>query len=198
MLVSAAQQSESVIPGVRLSCPTLSDPVDCSPPRSSVHGILQARILELGCHFLFQRIFPTKRLNPCLLQNPTLTGRFFTIAPPGKPSNQPYISVYPLHLLFSKDELQQVYFSTDGALFFHCLLERTILQGTPPTALTFLHLPSLYPFYLNQKLNHLGLKRKYLDFFFFIPGLFMKFLSLLFFFQGHITLISLTFPNCSF
>ena len=28
------------------SCPTLSDPVDCSPPGSSVHGIFQARILE--------------------------------------------------------------------------------------------------------------------------------------------------------
>ena len=27
-------------------CPTLSDPVDCSPPDSSVLGILQARILE--------------------------------------------------------------------------------------------------------------------------------------------------------
>ena len=28
------------------SCPTLCDPVDCSPPGSSIHGILQARILE--------------------------------------------------------------------------------------------------------------------------------------------------------
>ena len=28
------------------SCPTLCDPLDCSPPGSSVHGILQARILE--------------------------------------------------------------------------------------------------------------------------------------------------------
>ena len=28
------------------SCPTLCDPMDCSPPDSSVHGILQARILS--------------------------------------------------------------------------------------------------------------------------------------------------------
>ena len=28
------------------SCPTLCDPLDCSPPGSSVPGILQARILE--------------------------------------------------------------------------------------------------------------------------------------------------------
>ena len=31
---------------VAQSCPTLCSPVDCSPPGSSVHGILQARILE--------------------------------------------------------------------------------------------------------------------------------------------------------
>ena len=33
---------------VTQSCPTLSDPMDCSPPGSSVHGILQARALEWG------------------------------------------------------------------------------------------------------------------------------------------------------
>ena len=30
------------------SCPTLSDPMDCSPPGFSVHGIFQARVLEWG------------------------------------------------------------------------------------------------------------------------------------------------------
>ena len=30
------------------SCLTLSDPMDCSLPGSSVHGILQARVLEWG------------------------------------------------------------------------------------------------------------------------------------------------------
>ena len=29
-------------------CPTLSDPIDCSPPGSSVPGIFQARVLEWG------------------------------------------------------------------------------------------------------------------------------------------------------
>ena len=29
-------------------CPTLSNPMDCSPPGSSVHGIFQARVLEWG------------------------------------------------------------------------------------------------------------------------------------------------------
>ena len=33
---------------VAQSCPTLSDPMDHSPPGSSVHGIFQARVLECG------------------------------------------------------------------------------------------------------------------------------------------------------
>ena len=33
---------------VAQSCPTLLDPMDCSPPGSSIHGILQARVLEWG------------------------------------------------------------------------------------------------------------------------------------------------------
>ena len=33
---------------VTQSCPTLSDPMDCSPPGFSVHGIFQARVLEWG------------------------------------------------------------------------------------------------------------------------------------------------------
>jgi len=42
---------------VSKSCPTLCDPMDCSLPGSSVHEILQARILE--CHSLLQGIFLT-------------------------------------------------------------------------------------------------------------------------------------------
>ena len=33
---------------VAQSCPTLGDPMDCSLPASSAHGILQARVLEWG------------------------------------------------------------------------------------------------------------------------------------------------------
>ena len=43
-----------------LSCVQLfCDPMDCSPPGSSVHGILQARIGG-GCHFFLQGIFPAQ------------------------------------------------------------------------------------------------------------------------------------------
>ena len=40
---------------VTQSCPTLSDPMDCSLPGSSVHGIFQARVLEWGAIALSAR-----------------------------------------------------------------------------------------------------------------------------------------------
>ena len=49
------------------SCPTLCDPMDCSPLGSSVHRIIQAGILELGCHALRQGIFLTQGSNLPLL-----------------------------------------------------------------------------------------------------------------------------------
>ena len=39
---------------VAQSCPTLHDPMDCSLPGSSVHGIFQARVTGLGCHHLLR------------------------------------------------------------------------------------------------------------------------------------------------
>ena len=39
---------------VAQSCPTLRNPLDCSLPGSSVHGILQAKSTGVGCHFLLQ------------------------------------------------------------------------------------------------------------------------------------------------
>ena len=49
---------------------TLGDSVDCSPPGSSVHGILQARTLEWVAMPYLQGIFQIQKLNPrflCLL-----------------------------------------------------------------------------------------------------------------------------------
>ena len=48
-----------------LSCPTLCNTMDCSPPGSSLHEILQVRILEC-CRALLQGIFPTQESNPGL------------------------------------------------------------------------------------------------------------------------------------
>ena len=44
------------------SCPTLRNPMDCSPPGSSVHGIFQARVLEWGAIWLQRGSYHKQRV----------------------------------------------------------------------------------------------------------------------------------------
>ena len=69
-------KSESEIPQ---SCPTLSDPMDCSLPGSSIHGIFQARILEWGA-IAFSLKYTAKLLQSCLTLCDPIDG-----SPPGSP-----------------------------------------------------------------------------------------------------------------
>ena len=48
-------------------CLTLCDPMDCSPPGSSIHGNSLGKNTGVGCHALLQGIFPTQELNWGLL-----------------------------------------------------------------------------------------------------------------------------------
>ena len=50
------------------SCLTLCDPMDCSPPGSSIHGDSLSKNTGAGCHFFFQGIFPTQGSNLHLLR----------------------------------------------------------------------------------------------------------------------------------
>ena len=56
---------------VAQSCPTLHDPMDCSPPGSSAHGIFQARVLEWGAIVLqfADYLSPMHLVYPSFLQN---------------------------------------------------------------------------------------------------------------------------------
>ena len=51
---------------VAQSCLILCDPMDCSPPGSSVHGDSPGKNTGVDCHALLQGIFPTQGLNPGL------------------------------------------------------------------------------------------------------------------------------------
>ena len=55
-------------------------------PGSSVHGILQARILQWVANALLQGIFPIQGSNPHVLLLPALVGSSLPLAPPGKPT----------------------------------------------------------------------------------------------------------------
>ena len=60
---------------VAQSCPTLSDPMDCSLPGSSIHGIFQARVLEWGAiAFSGASIILTN----CVFQKEALRGIYIT------------------------------------------------------------------------------------------------------------------------
>ena len=71
-------------------CPTLCDPIDCSLPGSSVHGISQARILDTGedCHFFFQGVFLTQGSNLSLLH-----WQEDSLALAGKPTAHPWLNL---------------------------------------------------------------------------------------------------------
>ena len=48
-------------------CLTLCDPMDCTPPDSSVHGDSSGKNTGVGCHALLQGIFLTQEWNQALL-----------------------------------------------------------------------------------------------------------------------------------
>ena len=50
-------------------CSTLSDPMDCSPPGSSVHGIFQARVLEWGA-IAFSKKYGRRQLSCPITPSP--------------------------------------------------------------------------------------------------------------------------------
>ena len=68
-----------------LSCPVLFDPMDCSLPSSSIHGILPATLLELVAMFSSRGIFRTQGSNPSLLCLLYWQEGSLPLEPPGKP-----------------------------------------------------------------------------------------------------------------
>ena len=64
MIISVALLLHQHLQSLQLSL-TLCNPMNCSLPGSSLHGIFQARIVEWVCHALLQVIFLTHRSSPC-------------------------------------------------------------------------------------------------------------------------------------
>ena len=69
---------------------TLCNPLNCSPPGFSIHGIFQARTLEWVA-ISYSRRSSQPGIKPTSLVSPTLEGGFFTIMPPGKPQHPLYV-----------------------------------------------------------------------------------------------------------
>ena len=77
---SAPKMWQVWVSEVAQSCPTLCDPMDCSPPGSSVRGIFQARVLE-WLPFLSPGDLPDPGIEP---RSPALQADAFPPEPPGQ------------------------------------------------------------------------------------------------------------------
>ena len=64
------------------SSPIVCDSTDCSPPGSSIHGDSPGKNTEVGCHTLFQGLFPTQGSNPDL---PHCRQILYHLSPGGSP-----------------------------------------------------------------------------------------------------------------
>ena len=99
--------------------PTLCGPMDCNLPDSSVHGILQARILEWVAMPSSRGSFWPKDWTPTSLASPALAGRFFTTSTTWKAQGYDsrvkwWLFSFPLHPI-SLDLEEAV-----NVLAFHC------------------------------------------------------------------------------
>ena len=96
------------------SCPTLCDPMDCSPPHSSVHGIFQQ---EYGRRlpFLPPGDLPNPGIKPTSLASPALAGGFFTTSATWKA---------PVEL----NSVQNYFKSLQKRCIKHCVLKCLICQ----------------------------------------------------------------------
>ena len=102
-------------------CPTLFDPMDCSPRCSSVHGDSPGKSNGVSCHALLQGIFPTQGLNSGLPHcRQTLPSE-----PPGKPMNTGVGSLSLLQGIFPTQELNL------GLLHCKWILYQLSYQGSP-------------------------------------------------------------------
>ena len=85
---------------VTQSCSTLCDPMDYSPPGSSVHGDSPGKSTGLDCHALLQGIFPTQGLNLGLWHCRQI---LYCYEPSGKPYS--LLREVQIRVVFLKDNL---------------------------------------------------------------------------------------------
>ena len=106
---------------VAQSCPTLCDPMDCSPPVSSVHGDSPGENTR-GVLCATPGDHPTPGIEP---RPPTSQANSLLYEPPGKPKNTGVGSLSLLQGIFATQELNQ------GLLHCRQILYQLSYQGSP-------------------------------------------------------------------
>ena len=106
-------------------CPTLCNPMDCSPPGSSIHGIFQTRVLE-WIAISFSRDLPNLGIES---RSPAPWADSLLSGPPGKPMNTGVGSLSLLQGIFPAQE------SNTGLVHCRQILYQLSYQGSPGIAI---------------------------------------------------------------
>ena len=108
-------------------CPTLSDPMDCSPPGSSIHGVFQARALEWGA-----TAFSSDSITVCCYYTITLYYSITIESAPFKPG-QVFLSIVSppssRHSPLASPEPDGLFTRSGAKLRTYSLMHSKILQG---------------------------------------------------------------------
>ena len=115
------------------SCPTLWDPMDCSPPGFPVYGDSPGNNTGVGCHVLLQGIFPTQGSNPGL---PYCRWILYHLSQQGSPLGfqYSYTGVSSLSFLQENFPTQE---SNQGLLHCRWILYQLSYQGMPIKSLCY-------------------------------------------------------------
>ena len=95
---------------VTQSCPTLCDPMYCSPPGSSVHGDSPGKNTGVGCHALLQGDLPNPGIQS---RSPALQVVSLPAELPGKPFHSNSLSIY---YLYSFRQSKILFANNDGSI----------------------------------------------------------------------------------
>ena len=123
------------------SCPTLCDPMNCSPPGPSrllSQWDSPGKNTGVGCHALLQGIFLTQRLNWCLLCLLHWQVGSLPLAPPGKPE----VLCSTLKFVFILGDLRWSHMvSSPQSPLLSCPMQACLVEGhflsVPPTTYEF-------------------------------------------------------------
>ena len=106
-------------------CPTVCDPMDCGPPGSSVHGILQARILEWAAIPFSRGIFLTQGSNLGLLHCRQILNHLSHQESPRISTLLPFLEHYSSFFLKNFEHFLQY---SVGDKFPQCLSEKVFIS----------------------------------------------------------------------
>ena len=124
---------------VTQSCLTVCNPMDCSPPGSSVQGIFPGKNTGVGLHALLQGNLPSLGIEP---RSPPLQADSLPSEPPGKPKNTGVGTLSLLKGIFLTQK------SNQGLLHCRWILYQLSYQGSLKSLISIYKMYMWFPVYI--------------------------------------------------